>query len=91
MLELFRQIVFLQFILYVNNFATRFIVIHVCGPLVSPYVTMYHLRLCPSMTRHYAQQIDALMYQRYDYEYLLGENKIIKNYKLMYLALILLC
>jgi hypothetical protein len=45
----------------------------------------------PSMVRHYAQRIDALMYQRYGYEYRLGENKIMKNYKLKYLALILLC
>jgi hypothetical protein len=68
----------LQFILYVNNFATRFIVIHVCGPLVSPYVTMYYLRLCPRMARHYAQQIDALRYQRYDYEYRLERIKLSK-------------
>jgi hypothetical protein len=76
-------------VLYVNNVATRFII--TCRPLVSSYVTMYHVRLCPSMVCHFAQRIDALMYQRYDYEYRLGENKIIKYYKLKYLALILLC
>ena len=76
-------------VLYVNNFATRFII--TCRPLVSSYVTMYHVRLYPSMVRHFAQRIDALMYQRYDYEYRLGENTIIKYYKLKYLALILLC
>jgi hypothetical protein len=30
------------------------------------------------MARHYAQQIDALMYQRYDYEYRLERIKLSK-------------